>query len=483
MSYSVKPPSAWGRIGTGFAKGLAEQVPKEIERNRLASGLEKFQKQSANQTPIQQLAQLSSIPGITPQMIQSFAELAKRQNMWQSFGNKQPAQGQSPTQQFASEAANVPFAGINPNTYRRQLNEQEINPQNEGENTLHPYEQTTGNEPQILDKNPLSPELQPYVPPTPEQYRDRLQEVGQRLNLSYDEAKSMVDKEIELEAAQPQAQREIQAARKEIRDEAHSEFQKQLENLLQKQGKEVFSDITGENKANLLNAMEQDLVENVTKGNKDLTIPKVAAKWAKKALELAKQKNEVKKISTRTWDEKIIPSKKAETLKKLMNAQKAYADTGNQEELFNLLRTKPQQEMRDEKGNVTQEAKLGYGLSPGGASLIAYPRSSQVKEIINNQKFFGVDPVSTAQSTMKFAQDVSKKITPNDSLLAIIRDAKDRNLNINEDAFLDYFRENQKRLGLSGHQRNELTIGKSDFLPNWGDISLFPAFGGSKANE
>lgn len=77
MSYSVHPGSILGRIGTEAGRGLAEQIPKEAERYRMAQGLKQFEQEASGLSPMQQLARLSSIPGITPQMIQTFGELGK----------------------------------------------------------------------------------------------------------------------------------------------------------------------------------------------------------------------------------------------------------------------------------------------------------------------------------------------------------------------------------------------------------------------
>lgn len=52
-----------GRIGKGFAKGLSEQLPQEINRNRLASGLKKLGENKENLTPFQQAAAISALPG------------------------------------------------------------------------------------------------------------------------------------------------------------------------------------------------------------------------------------------------------------------------------------------------------------------------------------------------------------------------------------------------------------------------------------
>ena len=92
MAQEIKNANIWGRVGTEIGKGLSEQVPKEIERNRLASGLKELEGQQGL-TPFQQFSRLSSIPGITPQMIQSGAELLRQQGMLGSL-NKGGGQGE-----------------------------------------------------------------------------------------------------------------------------------------------------------------------------------------------------------------------------------------------------------------------------------------------------------------------------------------------------------------------------------------------------
>lgn len=109
MAQYIKQGNIFGRIGSGIGQGLAEQIPKEIERSRLASGLRAFEQDHQNLTPIQQLARLSSVPGITPQMIQSFSELAKQQNMANALTNiEKKKESQGPSTFPISREASVP---------------------------------------------------------------------------------------------------------------------------------------------------------------------------------------------------------------------------------------------------------------------------------------------------------------------------------------------------------------------------------------
>lgn len=78
MTYSVSQPSVGASVGAGIGKSLAELVPKEVERYRLSKGLQQLG-QAENLSPFQQFAQLASIPGITPQMIESGTQLLRQQ--------------------------------------------------------------------------------------------------------------------------------------------------------------------------------------------------------------------------------------------------------------------------------------------------------------------------------------------------------------------------------------------------------------------
>ncbi len=83
----IKQGNIFGRVGTGIGKGLAEQVPKEIERGRLASGLKELGEQKGL-SPFQQFTGLASTPGITPQMLQSGSDILRQQNYLDAIKNQ-----------------------------------------------------------------------------------------------------------------------------------------------------------------------------------------------------------------------------------------------------------------------------------------------------------------------------------------------------------------------------------------------------------
>jgi len=92
-SYKVKQGNIFGRVGEGFGRGLAQQLPEEIERGRLAHGLEDLAQNAENLTLPQQLGRLASLPGATPQLIDSYSQLLRHQaqaNALASLQNKPP---------------------------------------------------------------------------------------------------------------------------------------------------------------------------------------------------------------------------------------------------------------------------------------------------------------------------------------------------------------------------------------------------------
>lgn len=88
--------SVVGRIGKGFGQGLAEQLPKEIERNRLSAGLKKLGDQDfSGKSQLQILGDIAKIPGITPEM----TNVALSQIQKQNFINRKSPNENIPGQQ------------------------------------------------------------------------------------------------------------------------------------------------------------------------------------------------------------------------------------------------------------------------------------------------------------------------------------------------------------------------------------------------
>jgi hypothetical protein len=95
----IKQGNIFGRIGSGLGQGLAEQLPKEVERYRLASGLEDISNQT-DLTPFQKFARLASQPGSTPQIVDSGSRLLQQEARGKALSDFQGQGGQGqPSQQ------------------------------------------------------------------------------------------------------------------------------------------------------------------------------------------------------------------------------------------------------------------------------------------------------------------------------------------------------------------------------------------------
>jgi hypothetical protein len=88
-------PSIAGRLGKGFAQGLSETVPKEIERQRMSSGLAQLKEQAqSGASPLDLLTKAYTTPGLTPEMAQSIQPyLLQAAQLGASTGGKRGAKG------------------------------------------------------------------------------------------------------------------------------------------------------------------------------------------------------------------------------------------------------------------------------------------------------------------------------------------------------------------------------------------------------
>jgi hypothetical protein len=83
MTVQIIPQSGtlFGRVGRALGEGLSEQIPKEMDRYRLAKGLEEFEKTSRGKTPFQQQIDLYKIPGYTAEMGYTMTPLLRQEQM------------------------------------------------------------------------------------------------------------------------------------------------------------------------------------------------------------------------------------------------------------------------------------------------------------------------------------------------------------------------------------------------------------------
>jgi len=441
-SFKVSPGSTLGRIGSGVGKGLSEQLPKEIERYRLKEGLQQFEQDSANLTPLQQYTRLLSIPGISPQAIQAMPEILKQQNLRQSFMNKRggvqgasseiPQEGSlQPEERFQSGSI-----GAQGNEPSQMLRQEIVRPEEIGQ-------------PQIVETNPLRQEAVPRKSWSPERFEQEIGRVWEdRPNMTLQEAVALAQQNEQRYLNEPESVRRQDDYFREQQNKLDDVFNKKLETKLQKEGTDVFKDITGESRNNLMRSMYKDL-----RTNPDATIEDIANKWSEKALDLAKTKSDLDTLANRDFVDKLFKGNK--TREQLESYQKIFKETGDSEEYYKTLISK-------------------FGMSPQGAASIAFPPSKSVRSYMDKVKSSEKDIAKAPVRARKYANDIESFIQRDDSILAIARDLRQKDPFFDERAFFSELRQNMDSMSLSPRQRREIAKGESDLFKTWGDILIQP---------
>lgn len=444
-------PSMFGRLGKGIAQGLSETVPKEIERSRLASGLKELNQQK-NLSPQEYFTGALSVPGLIdrPQVVQSLAELAKQQAQRQAYANR-PGQtaktGQPAITQPGQPISNVDFANLTKKTSAQKAQEQEGIPQGN----------FPSGQPQIVEKNPLNPELQPNIPWTPEQRDDEIGRVWDNNPwMTRDEVLKQVSDNERRYLESPKAYQEQQNYLKGVQDEANAEIDKQLRKKLHiSKDQEIFSKLPGET----LNRIERGVSRDLKK-NPDANLNDLVNTWTDRALNNEKEKTNLKTLANRSLDEKLF--KKPENLEKLKTIGKSFKEFGNSEEFYNTLRS-------------------DFGTSPEGAASIAYPLSKNAQSYISNMKKSDISNFNVPYSSgnaVKAANELGDYLTRGDSILSIAKNMKEKDAYFDIKTFLSEVRDIEDELGLTAQQKLEINSrGIGDVFPNWGDIFLFPKGG------
>jgi len=422
-----------GRIGKGLGKSLAEQVPKEVERYRLSSGLEALNKEQGL-SPKEYFTKALSIPGVgdRPEVVRQLSELSKHENIRNAYG-KAGMQGQEPlTRDVANTLAEEGFRGQQiPGTSEKAV---------------------TGKEKQrqILEKNPLREEAQPKGPWTPEERNAEKYKISQQFPWMNPEEVSQQARENEVaERERPTVEQQRDASLRAVQEDLNNKFTSQLETALQKEGKETFKDVTGEMQLNIRKAMENDL-----RSNPGANTDQIVKKWVDKSLDVAKAKNNFKKLASNTGYESLF--KGEQTLNQLKQYSKIFKDAGNSEEYFNIL----QNEM---------------GFSPQAAASIAYEPNPTFKEYVNKIKPLSEKDIGGALGrSVKYANDIENYIGNNDSILAFAKYLRDKDPFFDQQAFFKRLLEIQGDIGLNDRQKREIAEGPSDIFANWADLLFLP---------
>lgn len=460
-----------GRVGESLSKGLADMLPDELAYRRRAQGLRAFADGSQDRDPMQNLAEISSVYGVTPQMLQSFADLSRLQQQKQAYARTQ--QRRAP--QFKNQALQAP------QDIYSDVGDVGVSALGEGRGSglmdvarQLPWQQRrAAGASGIMSKRPPSPEQEsvpeiaqepflaekalPAVPWTPQMRDERVQEYMSQGFLP-DQARDLASDDERRYLTAPTAyQQRLESLDKKSKD-ARDELKRQIETKLQKKGEDVYKDVLGEMSIGLERGFEKDLRENP-----NMTVKDAANKWSKIALDLAKTKSQFVKLANTTGIESIV--KGNEVFEKLRSYQDIFEKSGNSEEYFNLLKSE-------------------MGLSPQAAAFVAYPVSDDVKKYILSLPYFPknkkgkldiTDYDAIISASQKAAQDVSKMIKSNDSILSIAKSLSRKIYRFSQNDFFNELRKDVENIQLNERQKREIAEGEKDILPNWADIKIMPS--------
>lgn len=440
--------SIFGRVGGGIGKGLAEQIPKEVDRYRLSQGLQQLERDSGNLSPIQNLTRLASIPGALehPQLIESFSKLAKEQATRRNLVNKGkgkeatdvPKQGQPRVR--GSRLDDISFGNFQNKPNNRPI----VNPpSNQDADT---YAENAGS---IQQQNEGRPEAVPVGPWSPERFDQEIaNEASNNPYATYPELVDIVKQKEAREIAQPQNEQAKDKFNEENRQKITDRFNYYLEKKLQKKGEATFADLPGEYQVELIKGAEREFL----KGEKP--IDEITNKWAQIGLEQAKTLVQAKELASKPLLSKMTNQK--ENLRKLNEYGKIYNKAGNSEQYYNMLKNPAN----------------GFGFTPQTAAWIAYDRSPKVKKTIEN---FSSGKGNVSEKSRRAAINIEDVLTPSDSLLAIAREYTNQYPAFDQAAFFKQLSDDSDRLPLSPRQKRELAEGAyTDFHPNWNDRFLLP---------
>jgi hypothetical protein len=419
------------RIGRGFAQGISNQLPKELERYRLSSGLKKFSQNAQNLNPMQQLAEVSSIYGVTPQMIQSFSELAKQQS--QANALNQGIGRQNEQQQFPTRSRQEMSPGVN------------------GEGSKS-----------ITTTEPIQETIENYIPRTYEQNIDRAEQLYNSNKALYkNDPNNAIQAAIQEDQSNQNrnvAQQNKRKTQQDVQERVQNELRTQSQNAGVKIPDNVYSDI------------EDRALEAVNSGR--MTELEAGKKYKKELDAISRDYQSVKDLGT--W--KLI-SKSASANKDAMES----------------LRKKFEQ--RDDLENFADTLVAENNLSPSKAYYKAYPVSKNKELNNEISKLKDINPkiidertkMPTALTDEERVLDTltaSRKIAPKmgreSSPLAIAEELKAKGYDPN--VWLNYVDKNRKKLNLTERQARQLDKPRN-FISTLDDIWLFSFSGLDKLVE
>lgn len=424
MAQYIKQGNIFGRIGTGIGKGLAEQLPKEIERGRLASGLKELGEQKGL-TPFQQFSGLASVPGVTPQMIQSGSDLLRQQAIINSV-NEKNASGTPPQTQQSSPK----MPGLSPATTTQST-----------EAALNPYIPPSGPEQESMARQLMASE--------PQVYRD------------IDSARAAISNQVAANTQQSNAK----LAKRELEESVQGRAEQKLRDEIGTVGAQI--------PGTILSSLQQEAVDDVRTGK--LSPDKAKVEYGKKADAISKDFANI-----RSWGGLGLIMNDPKSLIQSMGVLQTNAKKGGYQKqaadaliaengvspqfayanMYPVSDIKPLAEELKSLPNIQPRAEKVIG-SPGLAGIgISRPKNSNAQAL-----------------TLDISPRLAKSMGLEGSPLSISYELDKKGYD--SDVWKQYLIDNQDQLNLSSHQKDELQKPKPSFF-GWLNDWWLKAFSGIK---
>lgn len=449
MSIQILPenPNLAGRIGNAFGRGLSDTVPKEIERYRLKSGLQDFQKNMAGKNPLQLSADLLSIPGMTPEYFYSLSPLLQQQQKREAG----PIGGQ-PSGQPTSPQAGGPQA----------------QPQQVG--ASQPFQEPAaiaGQKKGLKSLESTQAQVTPFVDKTDTQLFNEAQQLSRDNPVQFptpESALSVVKGNEATRKSNFQEQRNV--------GDAADALQKRVKSGLDQYWarEKTESQVPGTVQTKLLRNIEHDLADP----NNKLSEQQLINKYGEVGKRLAKADTIIEGRGKDNWFGPFgnyTPKKIEETIN---NTRKPFAEAGALEEYQDKL---------------TQ----AFNLSAPGSAYLAYPpENKKLNSFVNSvpkvdvNNFNYADPKQNAERSVVIADALSGMLDTGedsvDSILSYIQHMKSKN--IDSQKVLDRLNQNIQAgvFTPNARQKEELAKGIPAF-PSFGDIFLYTLLNKDKLIE
>lgn len=413
-------PTIFGALGKGLGQGLAESIPREIERSRLATGLQQLEQQKGL-SPFQQFSRLAAIPGVVerPQLLQSASDLLRQQGMLQGL-----------------QQGNI--------NGQRQPNFSDIKPEAPAPGQPHQGLKS------VTSVEGIEATRKPYIPMTTPQKQQLALQLHQQNPGLYPDLQTalaganQIDTENQAINSALQGQR---AGEKDIQSTIKNELAERAEALGAK----------GENvPGNVLSDIQDQAIDELRKGK--LTEKELASKYGKKLDSIAREYKALDTLGNWT-----LPLRNpVETRRSIQSIRNGFKERNDLENLADTL---------------TGVNDLSYGKS----YFLAYPISEQkpVKSMIDSlpklerMRFKNgyAEPLKNSDKTLEASQKLAPLLKETDaSPLSIAEELNAKGYD--PDTWLDYVTKNQRKLNLSERQGRELTKPRNWF-PTLNDLWLF----------